>query len=70
MNFRSAFHFHDSQLLSHFIAAFSSDELLLPVKKSSSLRNRCFKGMRIGHGKPTRKQVAMNYQKEIVEHRD
>ena len=70
MNLSSAYHFRDSQLLSRFMADFSREALLLPVKKSRALRNRCFKGMRIGGGKPTLQQFTKNYQTQIVEHRD
>ena len=70
MNLSSTYHFRDSQLLSHFMADLSHETLLLPVKKDHALRNRYFKGMRLGGGKPTRQQFTKNYQKQIVEHRN
>ena len=70
MDFSSAYHFRDSELLSQFMADLSRETLLIPIKKDNALRNRCFKGMRIGGGKPTLQQFTKKYQKQIVEHRD
>ena len=66
----SAFHFHDSNLMSQFIAEIPRHLLLDPVKKNRGIRNRYFKGMRIGGEKPTRQQFAMSYQTQVVEHQD
>ena len=70
MNLTSAFHFHDSNLMSQFIADIPRNRLLEPIKKDRGIRNRYFKGMRIGGEKPTRQQFAKSYQRQVVEHKD
>ena len=70
MNLTSAFHFHDFNLMSQFIADIPRKWLLDPVKKDRGIRNRYFKGMRIGGEKPTRQQFAKSYQRQVVEHED
>ena len=70
MNLNSAFHFRDPTLMSRLVADIPRDLLLVPVKKDRAIRNRYFKGMRIGGDKPTRQQFAKSYQRQVVEDKD
>lgn len=70
MDLTSAFHFRDPALMSRMVADIPRDTLLVPVKKGRAIRNRYFKGMRIGGDKPTRQQFAKSYQRQVVEQMD
>jgi len=57
-------------LVEAFVSDISRTHLVSYIRKSDSLRNRCFPGFRITNAFPTVRQLAIAYRREIVDRKN